>query len=268
MKAYIDIHCIYHSRWICSGCFCSQVDFGGKRCLCHWSISAQSQAATTCRDRTCQERGTLLYGAVQSLRLSGKLGSVVDTDPFERYFTYSGLPKMVLKQICIESGILPDCQIDFNRFAQCCRMIAHCKAQWCVVIWQSFGPWKMAAMDYRGCCGRTGEGAIHASQLCDSLWPSCLPNIPLLQSNGGRRLSLCIAWALGSSWYLDWCHWQSSQKDDILRFQGSLLLWKCCFTAVPNVRTKRWRLCQLVTCSVSGRIFCCFNVWRWSCDMW
>jgi len=62
------------------------------------------------------------------LRLSGKLGSVVDTDPFERYFKYSGLPKMVLKQICIESGILPDRQIDFNRFAQCCRMIAHCQS--------------------------------------------------------------------------------------------------------------------------------------------
>ena len=62
------------------------------------------------------------------LRLSGKLGSVVDTHPFERYFTYSGLPKLVLKQICIESGILPDRRIDFNRFAQCCRMIAHCQS--------------------------------------------------------------------------------------------------------------------------------------------
>ena len=74
MKAYIDIHCIYHSRWICFGCFCSQVDFGGKRCLCHWSISAQSQAATTCRDRTCQERGTLLQGAVQSFAAVRKIG--------------------------------------------------------------------------------------------------------------------------------------------------------------------------------------------------
>ena len=62
------------------------------------------------------------------LRLSGKLGSVLDTDPFEKYFKYSGLPKIVLKQICIESGILPDRQIDFNRFAQCCRMIAHCQS--------------------------------------------------------------------------------------------------------------------------------------------
>ena len=61
------------------------------------------------------------------LRLSGKLGSVVDTGPFEKYFKYSGLPKMVLKQICIESGILPDRRIDFNRFAQCCRMVAHCQ---------------------------------------------------------------------------------------------------------------------------------------------
>ena len=62
------------------------------------------------------------------LRLSGKLGSVLDTDPFEKYFKYSGLPKIVLKQICIESGILPDRQIDFDRFAQCCRMIAHCQS--------------------------------------------------------------------------------------------------------------------------------------------
>ena len=61
-------------------------------------------------------------------RLSGKLGFFVDTDPFETYFKYSGLPKIVLKQICIESGILPDRQIDFNRFAQCCRMIAHCQS--------------------------------------------------------------------------------------------------------------------------------------------
>ena len=29
------------------------------------------------------------------LRLSGKLRSVVDTDPFERYFKYSGLPKTI-----------------------------------------------------------------------------------------------------------------------------------------------------------------------------
>ena len=112
-----------------------------------------------------------------------------------------------------------------------------------------------------------GEGAIHASQLCDSLWPSCLPIIPLLQSNGGRRLALCIAWVLGSSWYLGLVPLAKLAKD-FSDFKVSLLLWKCCFTAVPNVRTKRWRLCQLVTEAFQGVFFCCFNVWRCSCDMW
>ena len=101
-KAYI--------AYISFGWFCSEADFGGSApCLCHWSISA-SQAATTFGDRTWQGRGTLLQG-------SAPCRSV----PRPWHFKYSGLPKMVLKQICIVGHLAGPSDRLQCKMTQCCR---------------------------------------------------------------------------------------------------------------------------------------------------
>ena len=193
------------------------------------------------------------------LRLSGKLGSVLDTDPFEKYFKYSGLPKIVLKQICIESGILPDRQIDFDRFAQCCRMIAHCQSS---VVRCDLAVIRTMELGGHGLTRMLRQSLVTAPFMRPNcvtafgrLWPSRLPVVPLLQSHSGRRRALCIA--LGASRYLGLVPLAKLHCSD---FKVSLLLWKCCFTAVPNVRTKRCASLSLKRYKAYVFVLCCFNV--------
>ena len=50
----------------------------------------------------------------------------IDSDPLAEYLKTSGLPRKVLKQIWIAS-VKSAVQADFEDFAACCRLIAHCQ---------------------------------------------------------------------------------------------------------------------------------------------
>lgn len=52
--------------------------------------------------------------------------SALDSDPLAEYLKTSGLPRKVLKQIWIAS-VKSATQADFEDFACCCRLIAHCQ---------------------------------------------------------------------------------------------------------------------------------------------
>ena len=52
--------------------------------------------------------------------------STLDSDPLAEYLKTSGLPRKVLKQIWIAS-VKSATQADFDDFACCCRLIAHCQ---------------------------------------------------------------------------------------------------------------------------------------------
>lgn len=52
--------------------------------------------------------------------------TALDSDPLAEYLKTSGLPRKVLKQIWIAS-VSSAREADFNDFAACCRLIAHCQ---------------------------------------------------------------------------------------------------------------------------------------------